>query len=161
MAETASSVIIDALTDLVVQADEADLQPSEIQTSIRYLNRMMFRLDAMGINLGYTEVNSLSDTITVAAGAIDGIVANLALSLAPQFDAIITPDLRLRAMDGLDAMRKLTRDIQPMALPCTFPLGSGNEVNGDDRKFYPCPDGSILTETDRNILLEVDTNGSS
>ena len=92
MTETASDVVSDALTDLLVQAAEADLEPSEYRVAIRYLNRLMFRLDAMGINLGYTEVSSLTDPITVALGAIDGIVANLAVALAPQFDAIVTPD---------------------------------------------------------------------
>jgi hypothetical protein len=159
MTETAGDVISDALTDLLVQAAEADLEPSEYRVGIRYLNRMMFRLDAMGITLGYTEVSSLTDPVTVALGAMDGIVANLALALAPQFDSIVTPDLRIRASDGLSAMFKLTRNIQPAQMPCTMPIGSGNEgdrFNNDH--FYQCLDSdSILTESDRNILLEDDT----
>jgi hypothetical protein len=156
MAETAGDIIGDALTDLVVQDAEASLEASEYQVGIRYLNRMMFRLDAMGINLGYTEVTNLSDPITVALGAMDGIVANLAIALAPQFDAIVTAGINSRAIDGLNAMRKLSRNMQPTSPPCTLPIGSGNEWdNYSNDHFYPClDDNSILTETDRNILLE-------
>ena len=156
MAEQAGDIIIDALGELVVQAAVADLQPDEVQLAIRYMNRFMFQLDANGIALGYTEVNSVSDTVTIAAGAMMGLVKNLAILLAPQFDAVVTPELARDASNGLKTMRRLGSSVIASSMPCTLPLGSGNEVDGlnNDFHFYPCPDDQILTETNRNILLE-------
>ena len=156
MAEKAGDVITDALGELVVGAAEADLEASETQLAIRYMNRFMFQLDANGVSLGYTEVSSTSDTLTIPNGAIMGLVKNLAILLAPQFDAIITPELAMDAREGLKTMRRLGTSIIASRMPCTLPVGSGNEVDGlnNDFHFYPCSDDEILTETNRNILLE-------
>ena len=59
--ETADAIVTDALQELIIQASEASINPDEAQTAIRYLNRMMARLAARGINLGYTNVSSLGD----------------------------------------------------------------------------------------------------
>ena len=119
---------------------------------------MMSTLDANGISLGYTEVSEPTDDITVPAGAINGIIFNLALVLAQGFDEMATQDLRGNAKVGLSAMRKLAINILPTSKPCTLPLGSGNE--GDfiaNDHFYPCSSDEILTEDNGSILLESDT----
>ena len=158
MTETAGSIISDALTELVVQASEADLEASEIQTGIRYLNRMMARWDAQGISLGYTKVSSTSSVMTVPDGCLDGIVKNLAVSMAKQFDAVITPDLYESAKDGLKACRQLAVNVTATPYPCTLPVGSGNyDDNAYSSHFYPCDEDQILSEANRNILLEDDT----
>jgi hypothetical protein len=158
MAETASSVITDALQEILVQASEQPIESSEMKTGIRYLNRMMASLDANGISLGYTVVSNPSDTITVPDGAIEGIVYNLAIRLAQQFDEPISPTLAASARTGLSAMRKITVVPLPTAYPGTLPVGSGNEGDGTHvDHFYPTTPDSVLTEDNGNILLESDT----
>ena len=56
MAETAQSIITDALQEILVQATEQPIEPSEFQSGIRYLNRMMSQWEANGMDLGYVEV---------------------------------------------------------------------------------------------------------
>ena len=76
-------------------------------------------------------------------------------------DEVITLEGQEAAREGLDAMRRLGTAIVPSQMPCTLPRGSGNDWGGvSDARFYPCPDDQILTETNRNILLEDDTDGS-
>jgi len=163
MAETGASVVKDILQELVVQGAEQALEADETTTVIRYMNRYMFMLDAQGIALGYTEVNNLGDPITVPAGAIMGMIKNIAMMIAPQFDVTASAELVAAANQGLDAMRKLGSSIQPAQFPCTLPIGSGNEGDTFDNEFhfFPCPDNDILTEAGRNILLEDQTNGGS
>ena len=91
--ETANSVILDALQLLIVQADEAPIEPSVAQTAIRHLNRMMYRFDAEGISLGFNVIENLGDTVTVPIGALDGMVYNLAIAMAPHFDDPISLDI--------------------------------------------------------------------
>lgn len=159
--ETAESVIKDALQEILVQASEQPIQAVDFQTAKSYLNRMMSSFDAQGISLGYTTVTNPSDLITVPDGAIDGVVFNLAKRLLPTYDLPLTAELSQNASDGLDAMRNLAVTVQESIIPCTLPIGSGNEddYTYNDYHFYPCEDSEILTEQGGSILLESDTNG--
>ena len=158
MTETAGDVIIDSLQDLVVQASEADLEPSETQAAIRYMNRYMFRLAAGGVNLGYTEVTDLSDPITIPLGAIDGLRANLAIMLAPMFDAVITPALNMAASDGERVMYSLGTKLRELAYPDRLAVGSGNErFVTDSNHFYPNEQNQIRAEDNQIIVAEDET----
>lgn len=156
--ETAATVILDSMQLLVVQASEAPIEADEAQTCIRAMNRLMARLEVNGIALGYTTVSNLASPITIPDGAIDGLVYNLAVAIAPHF---LQPDEPIPALvlqgakDGLDAMRNIAVVAQPAAFPCTLPVGSGTEEPGFlNSHFYPCPQDQILTEDNQNILLE-------
>ena len=155
--ETANTVIVDALQQILVQASEASISADEAQTAIRYMNRYMARLDAKGIDLGYTVVSNLGDPITIPDGAVDGLVTNLAVSLAPQYDVPLTQGLMLEAKAGQDAMLSLAFSIGPTQFGDTTPRGSGNDNNFNDSKFYPALQDDILAETTGSIGLETDT----
>lgn len=127
MAETASTVIRDALQEILVQASEQPISASEGQDAMRLLNRMMAAWESNGIDLSYTAVDSLNDAITVVDGALDAIVLNLAIKLAPQYDRPISQGLFLNAKNAMDAVRKIAVVIPDTALPATLPYGSGNE----------------------------------
>lgn len=158
--ETAQSLITDAFAEILLQPNEQPIQSVDFQTGIRYLNRMMNAWAASGLNLGYTIVAKASDPITVPDGAIDGMIKNLALSLGPQFDMPISPDLRKSASDGLKAIRRIAVKQRTTLYPCTLPIGSGNEKDQGygDYHYYPCPDEEILTEREGAILLESNTD---
>lgn len=160
MTETASSLITDALGEILVQASEQPIEPNEMSSAIRYLNRMMAGFSANGIDLGYTIVTNQNDVITVPPGASEGVLFNLAIRLAQQYDEQISPTLAASAAAGLSALRKLGLTLSPAKPPCTLPIGSGNESDGSGGigdRFYPCPDESILTEDNGNILVESGT----
>jgi len=151
----AGQVVKAILQEILTQATEADLEPSEIQDTIFAMNNYMTAEAVNGIDLGYTVVSSVSDEITVPAGALQGIIANMAIVMAPQFDAEITASLAEKARTGLNAMRKLGITLNPMSFPNTLPVGAGNE--GDQYTqdhFFTGPDTSILTEGDNTILVE-------
>lgn len=139
MAETGESVISSALQEILVQASEAPLEPDDFEVGRVSMNRMMDSYAASGINLGYTTVNKLADPITVPDGAIDGMVFNLAIRLAPQYDRPVSIDLKDNAKDGKEAMRSIAFTILPSAFPDTLPRGSGNEQdnNTNTQTFYP------------------------
>lgn len=156
--ETANTVLIDALQELLIQASEAPIEPDEAQTAIRYLNRMMARLDAQGISLGYTTISNLADVITVPDGALEGVIKNLAVMLAPQYEKEVGSALIQGAKDGLDAMRKLSISILPSSYGDTLPRGSGNEYDsGRVSPFYPEDAAQVANETGGYIQAETDT----
>lgn len=157
--EKASTVVRDILQEILVQNAEQAIQAVDSQTAIRYMNRYMAEIDAQGISLGYTSVSSLADNITIADGAINGLIYNTAIRLLSSYDIQPNAQLASSAKTGLRAMRKLAVTVTATSFPCTLPIGSGNErENTFDRDhFFPCPEDSVLTEQDGNILLEDST----
>ena len=158
--ETANSIVTSALEEIQEAANEQPIETVDFNRGALYLNRMMAALDVDGISLGYTVVTTAASPITVAAGAIEGMVFNLALRLAPTYDIPISQDLRINAANGLKSMRKIAFVMPKTQLPCTLPIGSGNEGYSSNNKFYPCPDSELLTEQNGSILLEDNTHGS-
>ena len=158
--ETAQSIIDDSLQAILVQASEQPIEAVDFQTSRRYLNRMMATTPYNG--LGYTQVTNPDDLITVADGALEGIVFNLAVKMLPTYDMPLTAELNANAKDGLQEIRRIAVTVQPTAFPCTLPIGSGNEQENtfNNQHFYPCPDDELLTEREGAILLESNTHES-
>lgn len=159
---TVRDIIVDALEDLVVQADEAEIEPSEAKTAIRVLNQLMAMYDSDGISLGFTTVNSLDDTITIPEGAVLPVVSNLAMRLAPKYLTGEVPShLIVAARKGYKILCKIANNRITTAYPGTLPIGSGNEYPAYDfDKFYPEQSGTILSEQNGSISLEDGTEES-
>ena len=154
---TASEIITDSLGEILVSAAEQPVTGSEMSTAIRFLNRMMAAWSSSGLALGFTVINSSSDTVTIPDGAIDGVVASLAVRLAPQYDVTITAELMAAVKMGMNAVRDIAVTVEPTQLPCTMPIGSGNEYSSGNSigdRFYPCPEDTALTEEGGKVLLE-------
>jgi len=147
------------LQEILVHGAESELEAVEFQDTVFAMNNYMTALDAKGVSLGYTVVSDLGDPVTVPAGALMGLIKNVALAMIPQFGGTIDAQLREDARFGMQAMFKLGTTIQPTAFPSTLPLGSGNENEFSDfeRTFFPGTDENVLTETNQNIALESDT----
>lgn len=156
---TAAQVITAALQKILVQASEAPIEASEAQDAIFALNNMMLALDADGVQLGFTEITDLGDDVTVPAGALRGVIYNLGVEMAPEFNGTITPAMAAIAAAGLKTMRKLGVHIGQSFFPSTLPVGSGNDYNGTRGfHYYPGRLAEILSETTGSIALESDTN---
>lgn len=153
----AAQVIRAILQEILVQASEQDLDSAETNDTIFAMNNFMFELDANGVKLGYTEVTSVTDTITIPGGAVNGLIKNVAMQIAPQFDRPISMTLVEQARKGLKVMSDLGINLGAMQFPDTLPIGSGNEFDDFNfNHFYPGLDDSILDESNNNILLEGD-----
>ena len=161
--ETAETVILDAMQLLGIQASESALESDEVQTVIRQMNRLMARYDAEGISLGYTEVTKLASPITIPLGAVDGLVTNLAIAIAPHFlnPGELPPELVALGISGKQAMRNLAVTAGTMAYPSTLPVGGANEWPGwSNRHFYPETQEQIDSESNQNIVVEDNTEVS-
>ena len=157
---TANQVLKAALQKILVQDFEAELEQEEYEIAILEMNNFMLDLDARGVSLGYTEVSSLSDDITIPTGALRGLINNLAIQIAPYFNGKVTQVLASLAAEGLNTMRLLGKRRITSSFPSSLPIGSGNEDSwggGTDHKFYPEPEDQILAETTGSIGLEGST----
>lgn len=159
--EKASVVIKDILQELLVQASEQSVEAVDSNTAIRYMNRFMAEQDALGISLGYTKITNPDDNVTIADGALSGLIFNVALRLAASYDIPPASTLVESARIGMNAMRKLAVNIKPSRNPSTLPIGAGNEdCSGSFRnsRFFPGNPDAAATENGGVIELESDTN---
>ena len=156
---TAAQVTKAILQQILVQDSEAPLTASEFQDTIFAMNNFMTGLAADGVNLGYTEVTSLGDEITIPTGALRGLIANVAIDISPQFDADPSGALVASATQGLKSMRRLGQRMGQTQYPGTLPIGSGNQHDGsyNTRRFYPALEAQILAEVNGPIGLESET----
>lgn len=157
---TVEQVAKDALGKILVQGSEAPLNPDDYQDFIYHLNNYMTDLAAKGINLGYTEVDSLSDTVTIPNGALRAIGALMAVEMAPLFGATVSQEVAAIARSGIQTLRLLGQRIQTSKFPSTLPIGSGNDDGGGlswRSKFYPEAEETILSESTGAIGVESST----
>jgi hypothetical protein len=157
---TAAQVAKASLQKILAQATEAPIEASELQDFIFGMNAYMLDLDASGVSLGYTVVTDGGDDVTVPDGALRGVIYNMAVEMAPEFDGTITPVTAKIASDSMKTMRLLGQTMGESRFPSTLPIGSGNEGCNSrlSRRFYPDQQAEILAETTGSISLEVDTN---
>lgn len=140
MSYTAGQVIKAALQRILVQASEADLEPDEYADAMLALNTMMSSWESQGIDLGYTQVDNVSDPITVSPGAIRGIIANLAIETSPDYNGKISQGLVAQAAEGLKAIRLLAIKHIPTQWPDNLPIGTGyDDAEQFDHFFDSAP----------------------
>jgi len=132
---TASYVASAALKRILVEADEAPLEASDYTDLYASMNNYMAALEAQGVRLGYTPVSGPADEITIPSGALRGLIANVALEVAPDYGGNVSADLVQQARDGIQVMRLLGQSIGGAMLPNTLPMGSGYEST-DSSHFF-------------------------
>lgn len=156
---TAAQVLKASLQKILVQASEANFEPAEYSDAIFTMNNLMLGYDADGIRLGYTEITDLSDPITIPTGALRGLIYNLAIDLASEYNVVVTPAVADIARAGLETMEKLGVSMGASAFPSTLPVGSGNEGCNSSwsARYYPDEEALILAETTGSIALESGT----
>lgn len=158
---TVAQVATAALKRILVQGADAPLEADEYQDFIFALNNFMLALDAEGITLGYTEVSDLGDEVTVPTGALRGIIANMAIEVAPDYNGTISPALANAAAEGMQVMRIIGQTISPASYPSTLPIGSGNERYAGPKFYSGATEAEILAETTGAIGLEDSTAEAS
>lgn len=154
---TAKEVIYDALEEIRFKGAEDPIQKYEAESARRYLNDMMTMWAAKGINLGYTVISNIGETLTVPDGAIFGIKKLLAISISSKLKAEVSQLLYKQAEEGWKAILNLAFSISPLEYPETLPKGSGNYCGIYDEKYYLPLDAAILGETNGFISVEDDT----
>jgi hypothetical protein len=124
---TALDLASRSLKLILVEAADSPLEPDEYQDYYDALNDFMADLESRGVRLGFTPVTNPADEITVPAGAIRGIVSNMAIEVAPDYGAQVPAALLQRAESGMNALRRIGQQPVRASYPPTLPRGTGND----------------------------------
>lgn len=155
--EKAETVIKDILLEVLAQSADQSVEGIDSNTCIRYMNRFMAGMAIKGASLGYTNITSASQYVTIEDAGMEGLVFNTALRLCNSYDIPASQSLAMSASDSLQIMLLASNKQRPTQMPSTMPTGSGNYSWGCNNNFYE-PVSNIELEQGGYILLESDTN---
>lgn len=126
MTHTAGDIASQALRSILVEAGDSPLQPDEYADFLYAMNNWMAGLEAKNIKLGYTSVDNVADVVTVPDGAIEGIIANMAIRVSTDYGGKISGPLVLQAKEGMANIRRLGMQMGLVTTPSNMPNGAGN-----------------------------------
>lgn len=126
---TVADFVRDTLGLIQVVDPRQPVQNEDMQTGIRFLNRLCGRMEANTLSLGWVPVSNPSDILPLPSEAELGVMYSLAIMLAPHYGVSVSAEV----VAGADAfMNDLRRD-QAVATPIQ-PILDAPEP---DRLGYP------------------------
>lgn len=90
---TVVTLLGDSLKEINVVAETGTISAEQGSFCLRQLNRMLERWTEDGIDLGYFEQTSTTGNIPIPAWSEDGVMAMLAVRVAPHYGATVSIEL--------------------------------------------------------------------
>lgn len=131
---TALQIVIGAAEEIGVKTAESNLEPGDSQVIFNRMNDLLTELADTGVTPEFTEVATLDDDVNISRNAVGAIKFALAIRIAPSFQKLVTPDLRIIARESMQALESSVVHVGTVALPDTLPTGSGNDCGESFRE---------------------------
>jgi hypothetical protein len=159
---TKREVVQNAFEEVGLASYAFDLQPEQMQAGLRRLDNMMATWNSRGLRIGYPLTDSpagsdLDQDTNVTDEAIEAIVSNLAIRLAPLLGKTVSPDTKASARSAYMALLGRRSTIPERLIDVNaVPAGAGTKywrVNGDpflqqeDRGLTVGPDAALDLES--------------
>mgnify|MGYP003690272985 CR=1 FL=1 len=128
---TGADIVKKALRKIGAHSIAAPANPEAINEGVDALNSMIQLWLSRSIDIGAVPLKVPGDNLGEPADTTNGVISNLALYMAPDFDngvAIVSPDLRRNAYTDLQMITALyqTSCIPKKVISSTTPRGQGN-----------------------------------
>lgn len=140
MSWTKREIVQNAFEEVGLASYAFDLQPEQMQAGLRRLDNMMATWNSRGLRIGYPLTDTpagsdLDQDATVTDEAIEAIVNNLAIRLAPMLGKTVSPDTKASARSAYMALLSRRSTIPERLIDInSIPAGQGTKywrVNGD------------------------------
>lgn len=161
MGYTKREIIDQAFEEIGLASYTFDLQPEQLESALRRLDGMMAVWNGKGIRLGYPLPSSpsesdLADDVNVPDRAIEAMVTNLAIRLAPSLGKSLSPDTKLVARQSYaQLVSKSSSPIEMQIDASSVPAGAGGKRGSDGRSpFLPEPTDRLQAGSDSLLTLE-------
>ncbi len=135
---TARQIVNGAAEEVGIKRAEITLESADAQVIFDRMNDLLVEWADTGLTPAFTIVADLDDDVNIDSNAKGAVQYALAIRIAPTFQKVISPDLRILARETLEALERSVVHIGEVALPDTLPTGSGNDcgqIFRDDRFF--------------------------
>jgi len=162
MSWTKREIVQNAFEEVGLASYAFDLQPEQFQAGLRRLDNMMATWNSRGLRIGYPLTDSpsgsdLDQDSNVTDEAIEAIVSNLAVRLAPMLGKTVSPDTKATARGAYMALLSRRSAILERRIDVnSIPAGAGTKYwrfNGDpflmeeERGLTTGPDGTLDFES--------------
>jgi len=133
MAYTKRDIVNQAFEEIGLASYVFDLQPQQLEGALRRLDAMMATWNGKGIRLGYPLPSSPADSdLDQATGvpdsALEAMVLNLAVRIAPGFGKAVSPDTKASAKNAYNQI--IAQSAKPVEMQLdnmAIPAGAGNK----------------------------------
>ena len=153
MSYTKRQLIEAAFEEVGLAAYTFDLTPAQMESALRRMDSMLATWNSKGIRISYPlprspEDSGLDEETIIPDRAVEAIVSNLALRLAPSYGKQVAVEVKTSARQAYEAL--LARAAMPseMQFPKTLPAGAGNRPWVSDNPFMPGPVDPVLVGPD-------------
>ena len=139
---TGTAIIERALQKIGAHSIVQPSNPEDIVIGMNALNSMLETWLTQGIDIGVTPLDVPGDELNEPTDTQNGIINNLAIELAPDFDngkLVVSADLRRNAKTGFQSIKNLYQKvtIPKKVVSSTLPVGAGNSRGINRRVFFP------------------------
>jgi hypothetical protein len=130
---TKRDIITQAFEEVGLAAYVFDLQPQQLEGALRRLDAMMATWNGKGIRLGYPlpsapNASDLDQDTNVPDAAIEAMILNLAIRIAPGYGKTVSPDTKSSAKNAYNQV--IARAAFPVEMQLdamSIPSGQGNK----------------------------------
>lgn len=110
----------------VLDPDEP-LEASDVTTGMEALNAMVRRWEANGQSVGWSDVSNPSDELPSPPEVDSCIAYNLAIEIAPEYDASVPPLVAMRAAELMNDLRRDNEVATPIEPILDVPTPTGTQ----------------------------------
>jgi hypothetical protein len=103
---TVGKIVSRALRLIGVLDPNEPLEAEDAETGIEALNAMVRRWEANGQALGWSDVSNPSEEMPSPPELDECIAFNLAVTVAPEYDASVSPMVAMRAAESMNDLRR-------------------------------------------------------
>lgn len=148
-----------AFDELGLSSYTFDLAPDQLQSALEKLEMMIGSWSGRNIFIGYPIAGnprdaSLSEDTDVPDSALEAIVTNLAVRLAPMYGKTVSQETKMLAKESYNVLVAKTVKTVEMQFPSTLPRGAGSRLR-TDQKYFPEP---VSNETNPDSPLFLNLN---
>jgi len=144
---TKRQILTEAFEEIGLAGYIFNLAPADVMSALRKLDALVASWEASGLTYGWPFSSNPNDSdpddeITVPDAAIQPLVCNLALRIAPSFGKQASIETRSAALSGLNILRTQRAFIPKQQFADNVPIGSGN-YRGSTLQPYFTPENPI------------------
>lgn len=128
---TGTQIIERSARMIGVKAQGQPLSAEKTAAFLEALNAMLIRWEANGLGMGFSALSAATSTISIPTENEEGVCANLAVIMAPEYGREASPRVQMMAEDGLNQLRRDVLTPVPVGLDTPCGTGSNYDINSD------------------------------
>lgn len=134
---TKREIIASALGEIGLAGYIFDATPEQLEDARSRLDRLFAGWDGVGIRVGYNFGTNIDAESGIPNTAEECAYTHLALRIAPSYGKMVSPDTKVAAKNGFNALYAARRPMPQAPRSPALPLGAGNRRGVLNEQYFP------------------------